>query len=178
MRLPHSIFYGWWIAIISAGADSLKHGTFNKGFTSYIIPLRGELGISLAAVSFAEMLGRMEGGVQGPIMGWATDRWGPRVILAFGGLTSGFGFILLSFTQNYLYFVCIFVGLLSLGFRAGYNNATMPAINQWFRRHRSLAMSVASMGSPLGGMVIAPPGRHDRLNINQGNVPFSLPNEN
>ena len=149
------MFYGWWIAIISAGADSLKHGTFNKGFTSYIIPLRGELGISLAAVSFAEMLGRMEGGLQGPIMGWATDKWGPRVILAFGGLTSGFGFILLSFTQNYLYFVCIFVGLLSLGFRAGYNNATMPAINQWFRRHRGLAMGIAGMGTAIGGNLIA-----------------------
>ncbi len=156
MRLPRNLFYGWWIAIISAGADSLKHGTFNKGFTSYIIPLRGELGISLAAVSFAEMLGRMEGGLQGPIMGWATDRWGPRVILAFGGLTSGFGFILLSFTQNYLYFVCIFVGLLSLGFRAGYNNATMPAINQWFRRHRGLAMGIAGMGTAIGGTLIAP----------------------
>jgi MCP family monocarboxylic acid transporter-like MFS transporter 13 len=156
MRLPRNMFYGWWIAIISASADSLKHGTFNKGFTSYIIPLRNELGIGVAAISFAEMLGRMEGGLQGPIMGWATDRWGPRVILMFGGLTSGIGFILLSFTQNYLYFICIFVGLLSLGFRAGYNNATMPAINQWFRRHRGLAMGIAGMGTAIGGTVIAP----------------------
>ena len=156
MRLPRNLFYGWWIAIISAGADSLKHGTFNKGFTSYIIPLRADLGIGVAAISFAEMLGRMEGGLQGPLMGWATDRYGPRVILMFGGLTSGLGFILLSFTQNYLYFVCVFVGLLSLGFRAGYNNATMPAINQWFNRHRGLAMGLAGMGTAIGGTVIAP----------------------
>ncbi|HCL26370.1 MAG TPA: hypothetical protein DHW65_08525 [Dehalococcoidia bacterium] len=156
LHLPQRIFYGWWIAIISAGADSLKHGTFNKGFTSYIIPLRNELGIGVAAISFAEMLGRMEGGLQGPIMGWATDRFGPRIILMFGGLTSGLGFILLSFTQNYLYFVCVFVGLLSLGFRAGYNNATMPAINQWFRRHRGLAMGIAGMGTAIGGTAIAP----------------------
>ena len=155
-RLPRNMFYGWWIAIISASVDSLKHGTFNKGFTSYIIPLRNELGISLAAVSLAEMLGRMEGGLQGPFMGWATDRFGPRIILMFGGLTSGLGFILLSFTQNYLYFACVFVGLLSLGFRAGYNNATMPAINQWFRRHRGLAMGIAGMGTAVGGTVIAP----------------------
>ena len=66
MRLPRNVFYGWWIAIISAGADSLKHGTFNKGFTSYIIPLRADLGIGVAAISFAEMLARMEGGLQGP----------------------------------------------------------------------------------------------------------------
>ena len=156
MRLPRNMFYGWWIAIISAGADSLKHGTFNKGFTSYIIPLRADLGIGVAAISFAEMLGRMEGGLQGPLMGWATDRYGPRVILMFGGLTSGLGFILLSFTQNYLYFICVFVGLLSLGFRAGYNNATMPAINQWFRRHRGLAMGLAGMGTAIGGTLIAP----------------------
>ena len=153
---PRNIFYGWWIAIISASVDSLKHGTFNKGFTSYIIPLRNELGISVAAISFAEMLGRMEGGLQGPLMGWATDRFGPRVILMFGGITSGLGFILLSFTQNYLYFICVFVGLLSLGFRAGYNNATMPAINQWFRRHRGLAMGLAGMGTAIGGTTIAP----------------------
>ena len=61
MRLPRNMFYGWWIAIVSASVDSLKHGTFNKGFTSYIIPLRNELGIGIAAISFAEMLGRMEG---------------------------------------------------------------------------------------------------------------------
>ena len=156
MRLPRNMFYGWWIAIISASVDSLKHGTFNKGFTSYIIPLRNELGIGVAAISFAEMLGRMEGGLQGPLMGWATDRFGPRVILMFGGITSGLGFILLSFTQNYLYFICVFVGLLSLGFRAGYNNATMPAINQWFRRHRGLAMGLAGMGTAIGGTTIAP----------------------
>ena len=156
MRLPRNMFYGWWIAIISASVDSLKHGTFNKGFTSYIIPLRNELGIGVAAISFAEMLGRMEGGLQGPLMGWATDRFGPRVILMFGGITSGLGFILLSFTQNYLYFICVFVGLLSLGFRAGYNNATMPAINQWFRRNRGLAMGLAGMGTAIGGTAIAP----------------------
>ena len=156
MRLPRNMFYGWWIAISSASVDSLKHGTFNKGFTSYIIPLRNELGIGVAAISFAEMLGRMEGGLQGPFMGWAAARFGPRVILMFGGITSGLGFILLSFTQNYLYFICVFVGLLSLGFRAGYNNATMPAINQWFRRNRGLAMGLAGMGTAIGGTAIAP----------------------
>ena len=156
LQVPLNLFYGWRIAVAAAGADSLKHGTFNKGFTSYVIPLRNELGIGVAAVSVAEMLGRMEGGLLGPIMGWATDRFGSRLILMFGGITSGLGFILLSFSQNYLYFVCIFVGLMSLGFRAGYNNAMMPAINQWFRRHRGLAMGIAGTGMAIGGTAIAP----------------------
>ena len=54
LHLPRNIFYGWWIAIVSSSVDSLKHGTFNKGFTSYIIPMGNELGITLSAISFAE----------------------------------------------------------------------------------------------------------------------------
>ena len=156
LRRPRDIFFGWWIVSISATADALKHGTFNRGFTLYVLPISKDLGVGVAAISLAEMLGRMEGGLQGPIIGWLNDRFGPRAIMVFGGTASGVGFILLSATQSYVYFLLVFVGLLSLGMRAGYNNALMPAINQWFRRHRSLAMSVASMGSPLGGMVIAP----------------------
>ena len=156
LGLPQRVFYGWWIVAISAAADALKHGTFNRGFTFYVTPLSKELGVGVAVVSLAEMLGRLEGGLQGPLMGWLNDRFGPRFIMVLGGGTSGVGFILLGLTSNYVYFLLVFVGLLSLGFRAGYNNALMPSINQWFRRHRALAMAVAGMGSPLGGILIAP----------------------
>ena len=156
LQLPQRVFYGWWIVTISATADALKHGTFNRGFTFYVTPLSKELGVGVAIVSLAEMLGRLEGGLQGPLMGWLNDKFGPRFIMVLGGGTSGLGFILLGLTSNYVYFLLVFVGLLSLGFRAGYNNALMPAINQWFRRHRGLAMAVAGMGSPFGGILIAP----------------------
>ena len=156
LRAPGKVFFGWWIVSVSATADALKHGTFNRGFTLYVLPISKELGVGVAAISLAEMLGRLEGGVQAPLFGWLNDRFGPRAIMIFGGTASGVGFILLSATQSYVYFLVVFVGLLSLGMRAGYNNALMPAINQWFRRHRTLAMSVGGMGSPLGGMVIAP----------------------
>lgn len=156
LRWPQRVFYGWWIVAISAAADALKHGTFNRGFTFYVNPLSQQLGVGVGIVSLAEMLGRMEGGLQGPLLGWLNDKFGPRFIMALGGAASGLGFIMFSFTENYIYFLAVFVGLMSLGFRAGYNNALMPAINQWFRRRRGLAMAVAGMGSPLGGMVIAP----------------------
>ena len=150
------IFYGWWIVAFSAVIDAMKHGTFNRGFSAYVIPLTNELGIGVAAISLAEMLGRLEGGLQGPLAGYMTDRLGPRIVLAAGGITSGLGFILLYFTHSYLSFILVFVGLLSLGFRGGYNNASVPALNQWFRRRRSLAMSTASIGTGLGGALVAP----------------------
>ena len=156
LQLPQRMFYGWRIVAISAWADSLKHGTFNRGFSNYVNPLSRELGVGVGVFSLAEALGRMEGGLQGPLLGWLNDKFGPRLIMVLGSTTSGLGFILLSLTDSYLYFLLVFVGLLSLGFRAGYNNALMPAINQWFRKHRALAMAVAGMGSPAGGLFIAP----------------------
>jgi len=151
LHRPPKVFYGWWIVAISLVDDALKHGSFNRGFTLYVPPIRQELGIGVAVISLADMLGRLEGGILGPVAGYLTDRLGPRTMLAMGGLLSGLGFILLSLTHSYLYFMLIFIGFLSLGFRSGYNNASIAALNNWFRRKRSLAMSIASIGNGLGG---------------------------
>ena len=150
------VFYGWWIVAIGLFVDAFKHGTFNRGFSLYVLPIRNELGIGVAAIALADMLGRLEGGIMGPVVGYCTDRFGPGVMLAFGGIMSGVGFILLSLTNNLFFFTLIFVGFLSVGFRSGYNNASIPAANQWFRRKRGLAMSIISAGSGLGGVVVVP----------------------
>ena len=150
MRRP-KIFYGWWIVLVSLVADGMKHGTFNRGFTVFYVPVEQDLGFTRTMMGLAEGLGRFMGGVQGPLMGYCTDRFGPRVMLAFGGLMSGLGFILLGYTGSFWYFLVIFVGFLSVGFRSGYNNASIAAVNNWFRRRRGLAMSVVSMGNGLGG---------------------------
>ncbi len=150
-RRPGTIFFGWWIVAVSVIADGLKHGTFNRGFSIYVLPIRAELGLSVAAISLADMLGRLVGGFQGPVVGYLTDRWGPRALLALGALVSGLGFILLAFVPNYFFFLLVFIGLLSVGFRSGYNNASVAAVNRWFLRKRSLAMSIVSVGNGLGG---------------------------
>lgn len=150
-RWPGTIFFGWWIVAVSVIADGLKHGTFNRGFTIYVEPIRAELGLGVAAISLADMLGRLVGGFQGPVVGYLTDRWGPRTLLALGALVSGLGFILLFFVHSYFFFLLVFIGLLSVGFRSGYNNASVAAVNRWFLRKRSLAMSIVSVGNGLGG---------------------------
>ena len=88
-RRPPRIFYGWWIVVVSLLADGLKHGSFNRGFTIYIPAIQADpsLGLSTAAIGFADTLGRFVGGLQGPLVGYLTDRFGPRVMLAFGGIT-------------------------------------------------------------------------------------------
>ena len=153
IKRPPRIFYGWWIVLVSLIADGIKQGSFNRGFTVYIIPIQIDLGLGAAAIGWADTLGRLMGGLQGPLVGYCTDRFGPRTMLIFGGLASGLGFILLSRTENYFFFLLVFVGMLSVGFRSGYNNASIAAVNNWFRRRRGLAMSIVSMGDGLGGTI-------------------------
>ena len=141
---------------VAAAIQSIKNGTFGRGFTLFVLPLRNDLALGVTAITVAEMLGRMEGGLIGPGAGILTDRLGPRIMLAAGGLISGVGFILLYFTHSYVFFLVVFIGLISLGFRGGYQNASLPAVNQWFIRKRALAMSMASTGSGIGGAVVAP----------------------
>lgn len=160
LRRPN-IFYGWYIVLVSLVADGMKHGSFNRGFTVLYVPIENGIVFPSNVLGFspqsrtmlglAEGLGRFMGGVQGPLMGYCTDRFGPRVMLAFGGLMSGLGFILLARTTNFWWFLLVFVIFLSVGFRSGYNNASIAAVNNWFRRRRGLAMSVVSMGNGLGG---------------------------
>ena len=146
------IFYGWWIVATGLLGITVKQGAFNKNFSVYVPFLTKELGIGVAAISTADMLGRMTAGFMAPLWGYLTDRFGYRNMLIFGGLSSGLGFILLARVTNYFTFTLVLVGLISMGVRAGFNNASIPAINAWFRKHRGLAMSIVSTGNGIGGL--------------------------
>ena len=149
-------FYGWWIVTAAMIINSCKHGTFNRGISFYVLPLTKEMSVGVAAISVADVLGRVTGGIVGPFMGYLTDRFGARIMLIAGGVASGIGLILLSFVNSYRVFLLVFVGLISMGFRTGYDNAASTALNQWFRRRRALAMSFSSVGQGLGGVAITP----------------------
>ena len=150
------VFYGWWITAAGAIQDALKGGTFNEGFLFYFLPITRDLNISRAAASLPFSLAKLEGAFEGPLVGYLIDRFGPRSMVVVGGFLSGLGFVLLSFTRSYIVFVLVFVFILSVGFKAGYNHAMMASINAWFIRRKGLAMSVVSTGSAVGGLVITP----------------------
>jgi MFS family permease len=153
---PDRLFYGWWIVIIGCVQDAVKGGTFNTGFTLYFLPILNELHLSRAATSLPFSLAKLESAIEGPLVGHLIDRFDVRVMLVIGTTLAGLGFILLSFTQSYLVFVLVFMGPMSLGFQAGFNQATMATVNHWFRRKRGLAMSIVQTGQAIGGVLIFP----------------------
>jgi len=153
---PGRVFYGWWIVAIGCVQDAVKGGLFNTGFTVYFLPVLTELNLSRAATSLPFSLSRLEAALGAPLVGYLIDRFDVRVMLVVGTVLAGVGLILLSLTHSYLLFLLVFIGPLSFGFQAGFNQATLAAVNSWFRRKRGLAMAVVQTGQSIGGVVIFP----------------------
>jgi len=153
---PGRVFYGWWIVAIGCVQDAVKGGLFNTGFTLYFLPVLTELNLSRAATSLPFSLSRLEAALGAPFVGYLIDRFDVRVMLVAGTLLAGIGLILLSLTHSYLLFVLVFIGPLSFGFQAGFNQATLAVVAHWFRRKRGLAMAIVQTGQAIGGVLIFP----------------------
>jgi MFS family permease len=153
---PGRIFYGWWIVVIGCVQDAVKGGLFNTGFTLYFLPVLTELNLSRAATSLPFSLSRLEAALGAPFVGYLIDRFDVRVMLVAGTLLAGLGLILLSLTHSYLLFLLVFIGPLSFGFQAGFNQATLAVVAHWFRRKRGLAMAIVQTGQAIGGVLIFP----------------------
>jgi OFA family oxalate/formate antiporter-like MFS transporter len=63
--------------------------------------------------------------------GRCQDKFGPRLTASIGGVLVGAGFILCSFTQNYVVWLLGFGVLAGIGIGFGYSSATPPAL-KWF----------------------------------------------
>jgi len=153
---PGRIFYGWWIVAIGCVQDAVKGGLFNTGFTLYFLPVLTELNLSRAATSLPFSLSRLEAALGAPFVGYLIDRFDVRLMLVAGTLLAGLGLILLSLTHSYLLFLLVFIGPLSFGFQAGFNQATLAVVAHWFRRKRGLAMAIVQTGQAIGGVLIFP----------------------
>jgi len=150
-----SVFYGWWIVWTGFFINAFGVGTFFYGFSTFFNPLMTEFGWSRTLLAGVFSLSRLEGGIEGPIAGWLTDRFGARRMLLIGIASSGIGFILLRLVDSPLSLYLIF-GFVSLGFNIGYTHATGAAVAKWFVRKRGRALSFLITGNGVGGAIFVP----------------------
>ena len=122
-------------------------------YGAYVVLLQEEFAWSAAVVSGAFALTRVESGLLGPIQGWLTDRFGPRIILIYGNILFGIGFMLLALVDSIWSFYAVFVVIAVGGSLGGFATA-MVSIVHWFDRHRSKAVAGSQLGFSLGGLAV------------------------
>ncbi len=134
----------------------LGYGLGLYSFSVFFKPMMNEFGWTRAMTSGAYSLRSIQGGIFSPILGWATDKYGPRIIIIFGALIMGASFVLMYFVNSLLSFYLVYGILTSLGMSAMLYLPTMTAISNWFVRKTSRALSILAIGAGVGGFVCAP----------------------
>ncbi len=122
-------------------------------YGGYVVLLQEEFAWSAAIVSGAFALTRVESGLLGPLQGWLTDRFGPRVILVYGNILFGIGFMLLGLVNSVWSFYAVFL-LIAVGGSLGGFATAMVSIVHWFDRHRSKAVAGSQLGFSIGGLAV------------------------
>ena len=87
--------------------------------------------------------------------GHLTDRWGPRAVIAIGGVFLGAGWIAMSATSA-IWHPYVFYGVVAA---VGMSTANVPCtatVARWFARRRGLATGLASAGGSFGAFCLPP----------------------
>lgn len=150
------VFYGWWILALCSLIIAVGAGVLYHGFSVFFLPLKRDLAVSSAAVSLLYGAARLEGGAEGPLVGYLIDRFGPRAVMIVGAILAGVGLILVSTVQSFWSFFFIYVFIISLGFNAGFFHPVYAVVNSWFFRHRAFGFAITGAASSIGGMIMAP----------------------
>ncbi len=158
VRALASRFYYGWVIVAASMAVNVASSPLNAGvFSFFVAPMTDELGWSRGALSWAFTWRLVVAGVSAPLLGAAIDRFGPRVLGAIAGTIAGLTLIGFSGVHS----IWVFYGFAALSGFSGFGApsgqllTTVP-VAKWFVLNRGRALSIATVGLPLGSVLAMP----------------------
>jgi MFS family permease len=149
------VFYGWWIVIacmLSALVENTL-GLFGAGV--YLHEVVRANGWATGLVSGAVTPFYVVSALLLIPVGSGIKRYGPRPIIALGGIALAGGVVQIGHAtvpwEAYLAFLLMGIGWAGLS-----TTAVATTLAPWFDRHQGRAVSIASLGASVGGIIGAP----------------------
>jgi len=148
--LGKKIFPGWYIVAGHMVVHFYMSIAFIYGMSAFMGPITSSMGWTRAQFSVAAGLQRIEGSIATPFIGFIVDRFGPRLIIIFGGIVACVGILFLSGVQQlYQFYVAYLV--IALGMSCLVGVPFTAAVANWFNRLRGRAMGVMFSGPIVAG---------------------------
>ena len=135
---------------------ALNNAFFDKGPALFLIPVGVSLGLNRATSSLIFSLGRSEGALNGPVVGYLVDRFGARKMMVIGTFLAGIGFVIFALAPNLWVFALAYLGFVSLGATMAFQDSATSMVNMWFSRYRVRAMSIREATGNLGSTILIP----------------------
>ncbi len=149
------IFYGWYIVFAAFVVMTVSAGFGFYNLSVYLEAFVDERGFSVGYTSGATAAFFVSSGVAGLGVGWLIERYDPRWTIAGGAVLAG---LVLSGAGwvNELWQLYLFYVLFGIGYSACALLPCTTLVARWFEKKRSVALSVASTGLSLGGILLTP----------------------
>jgi MFS family permease len=152
----HKIFFGWWTVFGSGILALWGHGYHAYGISALFKPISEELHLDRKTTSVAASIGRLEGGIESPLVGWITDRWGAKWVIVLGVICMSSALILMHYITSQWDYWLIWGVLLGTGTNIALSLPMDTTISNWFVKKRGIAMSIKWVFSGLSGVLILP----------------------
>lgn len=149
------LYYGWVVVGASFLMTFLSTGV-QSSFGNFLKPMSQEFGWDRATVSVPISLAVLMTGLFQPFVGRVVDRIGPRRVITTSVTLLALSTAAIYFTPGITYLTIIYgiVFALALSGAGTVPNTTLVA--HWFVRQRGRAMSLVSVGSSFGNLLVVP----------------------
>ncbi len=118
--------------------------------------IRDGFSLSHATLGLIVSLNVLVVGAAQPFVGWLVDRLPARAVAAVGLALIASGMVLTAEAHTTIFLIIGYGILVALGLGAVSPVTITPLVAGWFEKRRATALSVVSMGSPLGQLAIVP----------------------
>jgi MFS family permease len=145
-------FYGW-VVLGCCFLATFSYGIFCT-IGVFFKPLQAEFGWSATLISSIQSLHIAIGIISSVLIGWATDKFGARLILGCAGTLIGIGISLCGQVSDLWHFY-LFYGIASLGQAASWV-LPMSIVQRWFVKERGLTLGIAAAGIGAGVVAYVP----------------------
>ncbi len=150
------IFYGWWIVAGLFVVLTVSSGFGFYNLSVYMNVLADARGFSVSSISVAVSIFFIVGGVAGIWVARLLERYDVRWIMVTGAAVAGLALGLTGFATSLpvLYLLFLLFGLGNTGVSIV---VSTTLVTRWFPGpERSVALSIASTGLSLGGVLVTP----------------------
>lgn len=125
------------------------------GLAVYLNAISNERGWDVTALSLATTLFFLVGGVSGVFIARLIAAHDLRFVMITGALLAGAMLALLGQVQEQWQLFVVY-GVFAVGWAAGGLVPVSTVVTRWYHRRRSVALSIASTGLSMGGIVLTP----------------------
>lgn len=151
-------YFGWNVLAVGLLFQAVLFGSTFFAYTMWVTQWLEDpvLDVSVSRAMFGITLLTLTQGFLAPFAGRAMDRLPIRVLVCGGASAAAVGFLLIAQATAFWQIIAVYATLITLGTLLSGPLAAQTLSAKWFRRRRGLAIGLSTVGTSIGGLVMAP----------------------